>query len=159
MNREQRSTLEADRKTAPLAEMIPVIRAAIEKGKPVEMTVTGNSMLPLLKDRVSSVRLTKPEVLEKGDIVLYCRRDGHYVLHRIVGVHNDVYDIVGDNQRAVDRNVHRENILARVSAYSRDGRKWKEDDSLYRRTLPALKAFRRYGTGAKRKLGTIIKRT
>ena len=150
---EKRSTLENKRETAPIAEMIPVIEAAVENGKSVEMTVTGNSMLPLLKDRISSVRLAKPEVPEKGDIVLYRRDDGHYVLHRIAAIHDGLYDIIGDNQWAKDRNVPGKDILARVTAYSRDGRQWKKQDNLYRTMLPVIKMLRR----VKRKFSTIIK--
>lgn len=145
--------VETKKEMAPIAEMIPVIEAAVENGKPVEMTVTGNSMLPLLKDRISSVRLAKPEVLEKGDIVLYRRNDGHYVLHRIANIHDGLYDIIGDNQWAKDRNVPREDILAKVTAYSRDGRQWKKHDNLYRTMLPVMKMLRR----VKRKFRTIIK--
>ena len=134
--------------------MIPVIRTMVENGTPVEMTVTGNSMLPLLKNRISSVRLIKPDGLEKGDIVLYRRKDGHYVLHRIVALHDGVYDVSGDNQQAVDKNVLRADIFAKVNAYSRDGRCWKERDNLYRLMLPAVKTLRR----VKRRLGAVMKR-
>ena len=89
-------TLEIKRESAPVAEMIPVIEAALHNGKLVEMTVTGNSMKPMLKDRISSVKLTKPYNLKKGDVVLFLRNDGHYVLHRIINIHEDLYDIVGD---------------------------------------------------------------
>lgn len=137
--------------------MIPVIEAALNNGKPVEMTVTGNSMKPMLRDRVSSVKLAKPDNLRKGDIVLFLRNDGHYVLHRIINIYEDLYDIVGDNQLFPDRNISEEKIIAKVCEFSRDGRKWKDDDRLYRVFLPALKVFRHYGIAAKRKLGTIIR--
>ena len=133
--------------------MIPVIEAALHNGKPVEMTVTGNSMKPLLKDRVSSVKLTKPDNLKKGDVVLFLRNDGHYVLHRIINIHEDLYDIVGDNQLVPDKNIPKEKIIARVASYSRNGKDWKKQDRLYRIILPLIKTARR----GKRKLVRIIK--
>ncbi len=136
-----------------MAEMLPLIKAAMAKEKPVEITVTGNSMKPLLKDRVSSVRLTKPDSLKKGDIVLFLRKDGHYVLHRIIRIHEDLYDIVGDNQTVPDRNIPKEAIIAQVCEYSRDGEAWKEQDRLYQLLLPLIKTARR----GKRKLAGIIK--
>ena len=138
--------------------MIPVIWAAMEAGKPVEMTVTGKSMMPLLLDRISSVRLTQPNDLKKGDIVLFRRSDDRYALHRIVGVCDGVYDIIGDNQRVPDRCVPKEDIIALVTAYSRDGKHWREKDGLYRVFLPVLKTARRYAYGVKRKLDSFIKR-
>ena len=136
-----------------MAEMIPVIKAALNNGKPVEMTVTGTSMKPLLKDRVSSVKLTKPDELKKGDIVLFVRNDGHYVLHRIINIHEGLYDIVGDNQIVPDRNIPKEKIIAKVCEYSRNGKEWKKQDRLYRIILPLIKTARR----GKRKLVRIIK--
>lgn len=145
------------RETAPIAEMLPIIEATVNDGKPVEMTVTGNSMKPLLKDRVSSVRLGKPDNLKKGDVVLFLRNDGHCVLHRIISIHDELYDIVGDNQIVPDRNIPKEKIIAKVCEYSRNGKAWKERDGLYRMALPLIKTARRYGKGIKRRLVMLTK--
>ena len=126
-----------------MAELVPVISSALEEKKPVEMTVTGNSMMPLFLDRSSVVRLTCPDDLKTGDIVLYKRNDGHFVLHRIVKVHDGLYDIVGDNQFAVDRDVSLESVIAKVDGFSRDGKRWQSSDGLYRVLLPLLKFARR----------------
>ena len=142
---------ETKKETAPVGEMIPVIRAALASGKSVEMTVTGNSMKPLLRDRVSSVRLTRPDDLKKGDIVLFLRGDGHYVLHRILCSHGGLYDIVGDNQTVPDRNIPEENVIARVFAYSRDGVHWEKSDAVYQRWLALVKRLRSWGRRIKRK--------
>ena len=116
------------------------------------MTVTGNSMKPLLLDRVSSVKLSKPDNLKKGDIVLFLRDEDCYVLHRIVAVHDDVYDIVGDNQTSVDKNIPKANIIAKATAYNRLGKGWKETDALYRAILPVIKKVKYFGRKIKRKL-------
>ena len=135
--------------------MIPLLRETVERGGQAEMTVTGRSMLPLLKDRISSVRLSRPDALKKGDIVLFLRQDGHYVLHRIVATHGGLYDILGDNQREADRDVPEADILAKVVAYNRSGRAWRKSDALYRAFLPALRTAR----AAARRLKRKIKRT
>ena len=119
--------------------MLPIILNSIANGGTTEMTVTGSSMRPLLKDRVSSVRLTKPDELKKGDIVLFENEDGHLVLHRIFRCDNGLYDMLGDNCRSPERSIPRERIIAKVCAYSRTGKKWKSDDPLYRFALPAIK--------------------
>ena len=132
--------------------MIPLLCETVRRGGQAEMTVTGRSMLPLLKDRVSSVRLARPDALKTGDIVLFRRRDGHYVLHRIVRVHDGLYDILGDNQRETDRDVPETDILAKVVAYNRTGRGWRESDALYRALLPAIRMARAAARRLKRKL-------
>lgn len=151
------TSVETKKEMAPIVEMIPVIKEALNNGKPVEMTVTGNSMRPLLKDRISSVKLIKPDNLKKGDIVLFLRNDGHYVLHRIINIHEELYDIVGDNQIIPDRDIPKEKIIAKVVAYSRNGNDWKEGDGIYRMALPFIKTSRRYAKGIKRRLVMLTK--
>ena len=132
--------------------MLPLLRETVSHGGQAELTVTGRSMLPLLKDRVSAVRLARPEALKKGDIVLFRRRDGHCVLHRIVAVHGGLYDILGDNQREADRDVPESDILAKVVAYNRSGHGWRESDALYRALLPAVRAARAFARRLRRRL-------
>ena len=129
-----------------------MIREAVAENRTVELTVTGSSMLPLLLDHVSSVRLEKPGELKKGDMVLFLRSDGRYVLHRISVVRNGVYDILGDNLPNPDRDVPQEDILAKVAAYNRRGKVWRTDDRLYRVLLPAVRVIRFCGHRIKQKL-------
>ena len=60
----------------------------------------GVSMLPLIRQGRDAfiLRAVKPgETLKKWDVVLYKRPPDAYVLHRIIDVKNDAYDILGDN--------------------------------------------------------------
>lgn len=60
--------------------------------------VTGNSMCPFLHPG-DIVYLNRYTELEKGDIVLFTRPDGSFVLHRIYQIKKDgTYLILGDNQ-------------------------------------------------------------
>ena len=140
-----------------MAEMIPLIRLAIEENGVAELTVTGNSMLPLLQDRVSVVKLGQPKALRVGDIVLFWRSDGHYVLHRIAAIHGGTYDIVGDHQRVPDRGIPAGDIVAKVVAFNRRGKGWRTDAPLYRVLLPAIKLSYAGGRRIKRILRRIIK--
>ena len=138
--------------TIPMEEMIPLIRSALCDGKPVEMTVTGRSMLPLLRDRLSSVRLIRPENLTVGDVVLFRRADGHYVLHRICAVHDGLYDILGDRLPAPDKDVPGSEIIARVAEFNRRGTHWRKSDRLYRFFLPGIRFALYCGRAARQKL-------
>lgn len=62
-------------------------------------TVHGNSMLPLLEQSKDLVRIV-PAVhpLAVGDLPLYKRPDGTYVLHRVISVRKDCYVVCGDNR-------------------------------------------------------------
>ena len=68
-----------------LDDLMPVIRERLEAGETVEFMPRGVSMLPLLRQGRDAVVLSPlPERLRKYDVVLYRRRNGQYVLHRIV---------------------------------------------------------------------------
>ena len=65
--------------------------------KTLPLLVTGNSMAPFLVDRRDTVYLSgirRP--LRRGDIVLYQRRSGAYILHRICRREGDTFTIAGD---------------------------------------------------------------
>lgn len=65
----------------------------------VPVPVAGNSMCPFLQDgdMVYLDRLTRP--VRRGDVVLFTRPGGRYVLHRILGsAGNDLFWLLGDNQ-------------------------------------------------------------
>ena len=95
-------------------EIAPVIGELVSCGKKVNITVTGNSMYPLFRNRLDSVMLEKAESYKVGDIVLYCRKNGQYVLHRIVKIKGDCYALAGDNETQKEYPVEKENIIARA---------------------------------------------
>jgi len=76
-------------------------------------TPSGTSMLPLIKEGVDTVKLIKiTRKLKKYDIVLYKRNNNQAVLHRIVRIKGDYFDMLGDNQFQIERNIPRESIIA-----------------------------------------------
>ena len=98
----------------------------------MEITVPGNSMKPTLLDRVSRVRLKAIEDPKRGDMVLYRRDNGTYVLHRIVKESEDgTFVFCGDAQYQLEKGIRREQMLAVVSDFSRRA-KWRScDDPVY----------------------------
>ena len=66
-------------------------------GYVIAMTV-GISMEPMLKQRREHLVIEKPEKPPKNnDVVLFQRKNGQYVLHRVVGKRKNIYLIRGDN--------------------------------------------------------------
>ncbi len=94
----------------------------IEPGYHVSTTV-GTSMYPMLRDRCDRIVVIPvgEKVLKKYDLPLYRRPDGKYVLHRIIGVRDDLYVIRGDNTY-VKEYVPKDWILGYVSEFYRKDR-------------------------------------
>lgn len=82
----------------------------------VSVPVAGSSMVPFLVDgdTVYLDLITTP--VKRGDIVLYRRSNGRYILHRVCRVNRDgSYSMVGDAQTELERLPSREQIHARVT--------------------------------------------
>ena len=92
----------------------------IEKNGYYIATPIGTSMMPMIRQRLGTVRLVKPtKRLKKYDVILYQRKDKTYVLHRIIGVKKDSYVLCGDNQFIKEYNVTDEMIIGVVDGFYR----------------------------------------
>lgn len=86
----------------------------------VPLVISGSSMTPFLASGRDTVYLSAiSEPLKRGDMVLYRRDNGRYVLHRILRVNGDSYTMVGDAQSVPEPGIRREQILAIVTAVRR----------------------------------------
>lgn len=111
--------------TTQTAALIERYRALLETdGTPLPLPVTGSSMLPFLSPGRDSVLLARPNRrLRRGDMALYRREGGGYVLHRIVACQRDGgFAMAGDAQQLVERGIRRDQIVAVVCAAVRKGR-------------------------------------
>ncbi len=118
-------------KEISILDLIPYITDTVSSGGTVDMTVPGNSMRPTLLDRVSKVRLKAIETPKRGDMVLYRRENGAYILHRIVKENeNGTFVFCGDAQYRLEKGIRREQMLAVVSDFSRRA-KWRSCDDLF----------------------------
>ena len=86
----------------------------------VPVTVAGTSMTPFL-DPGDTVFLDLPEgAVEKGDVILFQRRNGQYVLHRVVAVReNGMLELLGDAQLRPEP-VHPTQVRAVVTQVRRE---------------------------------------
>ena len=102
--------------------------------------VTGTSMRPLLREGESRVQVVKTgdEPLKRGDIVLYRRNNGTWVLHRIIKVKNEhTFLVCGDHQWKLDEQIQKEQILAVVQGFFRNGH-YVDDRTLWYRLYKAV---------------------
>ena len=99
--------------TFSLHEFAPILQEILQSGGEFVLTPRGHSMMPLLRSGRDRVVLISPTALEKGDIVLFRRPAGEYVLHRIVEKNDASFTVCGDAQCAPE-DVLPEQIIACV---------------------------------------------
>lgn len=82
----------------------PIIREKLSMGGRVIIKPKGTSMLPLIRQGIDEVELSPLPSgrLKKYDIPFYKRKNGQFVLHRIVRVKKDSYVLCGDNQNELE---------------------------------------------------------
>lgn len=98
-----------------MVELVPLIKEVIPNGGEFRLYPRGTSMLPLIVQGKDSVVLIEPGLLSKGDIVLYQRKSGQYVLHRIVKIKGDNLVLCGDNQTELEYGITVSDVVAKVS--------------------------------------------
>ena len=120
--------------SANLEELLPIIQEEIDSGGKVRFKPRGRSMLPFLKEGRDEVVLVKPrERLQKYEIPFYRRRDGGFVLHRVVGLAPDgTYIMCGDNQYYKERGIAHDQVIAVVEGVYRKGKYIAATDSFYK---------------------------
>ena len=126
----------------------------VEQGQTVPLVISGGSMNPFLVHHRDTVYLSKIDrTLKKGDMILYRRSSGAYVLHRIHRVREDSFDLVGDAQTQIEPGIRREQVLALVTAVRRKGKLlkggsfwWEFFEKIWIRLVPVrqgiLKVYR-----------------
>lgn len=85
----------------------------LNKGETLYYRNVGNSMLPFIKEGEDLLVIDayKDQRLKVGDVILYKRDTGKYVLHRIVSVRKNDYLLRGDNQYNTETGIVDRHIL------------------------------------------------
>ncbi len=130
---------------------------------PVVLRLNGGSMRPLIrkqKDAVTVVPVNRP--LRTGDVVLFSRSDGAYVVHRIRSIRGETVLTVGDNCVDFDAPMPASQVWGIAVSLERNGKKICLDSAFSRAcgrlrmaTIPARRLFKkllRFGARIKRKL-------
>ena len=115
----------------PMEQLIQIIRLQLEEKGSASLVVTGSSMLPMLRPIKDSVLLAPPERYKKGDIILYRRENGKYVLHRILTKKEGYVICCGDNQWEKER-VDDTWVLAVVTDFYKQRKKYSVTAKWYR---------------------------
>ena len=114
-------------------ELMQLVREEIARGQVIRyLPFRGRSMLPMLRQGKDSVELSPlPKKLKKYDLPVYRFPSGKYVMHRVVAVKDGYYICNGDNLLQME-TVYPEQLIAIVSAFTRNGRRVEVTDFRYR---------------------------
>lgn len=114
------------------------------------LIITGNSMSPFLiggRDTVYLSRLTRP--LRRGDTVLYQRRNGSYVFHRVYKVSREGFTMLGDAQINPEPGIQPDQIIAIMTRAERKGKIltpgsfwWEFFEKIWIRIVPLRRPLR-----------------
>lgn len=105
------------REQMDLAALMPTIREVIDVGGVFRLYPRGISMQPLLVAGEDSIELGAAEPYAVGDVLLYRRKSGQFVLHRLIAVRRDGLVFCGDNQRMLEYDVPKSAVLAKMCGY------------------------------------------
>lgn len=137
-----------------MSKIKTTIREQLLAGNTVQTFTSGTSMEPLLYDHDTWVIIQPLErPLKKGDVPIFQRADGCYVIHRVVGVDADdgVYYTRGDN--CIDgETVPFGQMLGVVTEINRHGRVIRPSDWPYRCYAAFWVPLRRFYRRARRRL-------
>lgn len=93
---------------------------ALDKQGFIITSFKGTSMSPLFiegRDKVYIVKYDGKLKLKKGDVVLFKRKTGEFVLHRLVKAKNGEYSFCGDNHFIIEKGVKESQILGVCIGY------------------------------------------
>lgn len=144
-----------------MEQLMPLFQEVLAAGKSVTFSPKGTSMLPMLRQGRDTVTLSPvPERLRKYDLPLYRRDNGQFVLHRIIRV-GETYTCMGDNQYKPEPGLRRDQMIAVMTSFCRNGRTVSADDAGYRfycRLWCAVRPLRRVWKAAFHRVKRLLRR-
>jgi len=102
--------------------LVQEVSRLVAEGSEVTFVPKGNSMLPFIRGGLDSVVLVKADDIGVMDIVL-ARANSTFVIHRIIAMDGDEVVLMGDGNIAGVERCHRKDVLAKVAAIVKDGRR------------------------------------
>ncbi|HJX34806.1 MAG TPA: signal peptidase I, partial [Desulfatiglandales bacterium] len=86
--------------------------------------VQGNSMYPLLRDNdLVVVKKISPEILRKGNIIVYRGKNGQHTVHRLVKKEKGgIFYLKGDGYNLSPESINRDSIIGKAIGLVRENR-------------------------------------
>lgn len=124
-----------EKDSIPANAWLPVFLELLHQGKQVKLSPHGYSMYPYLISDRDQVILEEPKrKYKRGDVALYRRDSGIYVLHRIHHISKDGtrFYMLGDSQKQIEGPLRQEQMLALAVTLIRNGREISVDSFWYK---------------------------
>ena len=131
-----------------------------ESVEALPLVISGNSMSPFLihgRDTIYLSRLARPA--KRGDVLLYQRDSGAYILHRVYKIEGDSFTMVGDAQTELEPGIRPEQVIAIMSSAERKGKRqapgsfwWEFFEKVWIRMVPLRPIVRKVYTAVSRLL-------
>lgn len=147
-------------KIMPPEVLLEEYRRLLEEDPSIDalpLVISGNSMSPFLihgRDTVYLSRLSRPP--RRGDMLLYRRRSGAYILHRVCAVTPEGLTMVGDAQTEMEPGIQPDQIAAVVTRVERKGKTlapgcfwWEFFEKVWIRIVPLRRGLCRLYTWVK----------
>ena len=116
--------------------MTNVIEEEILNNGEIVIAARGASMWPMLHPQNNIIKLKKAdEPLKKYDVVAF-RKNDNIVLHRIIKVYENSYDICGDSTYKIEKDIKKQDIIGILSEFvsnskNSDNIKWIRVDNIF----------------------------
>jgi len=114
-----------------LSQLFDVMEETLSKGGTVAFATNGRSMQPLLHDG-DTVTVKRMEDYKKGDLILFRKKDGGFVIHRIIKKKKELIFTQGDSLFEIDEPIKKEDILGAVTEIIYPEKTIKATDSRYK---------------------------
>jgi hypothetical protein len=135
----------------------------IEKEGKILVSPLGISMMPILRQKRDIMlieKISKP--LKVKDAVLFKRESGQYVMHRIIRINKDGYDIRGDNCINTEYAIKPSQIVGIMTGFYRDEKFIDCKKNILYRTYVIFARpiyyFRRYSAAIMRRIKNCLRR-
>ena len=102
-----------DKVILPNDVLLDEVVQLLGEGREVVMTPKGRSMLPFIRGEVDRIKLSRPDSLSVGDIVL-AYFENRYVLHRIVAINGNEITLKGDGILKGTEQGDRSDVVGKV---------------------------------------------
>lgn len=109
------------------------IEELLNEGKIIQIQPQGYSMYPLLFPRRDAVQIEKTDItkVKRGDVLLYRRKEGILVLHRVYRRQKDGLYMVGDNQTEIEGPLALSQVRGKMIAVQRNGKSFSTANPFY----------------------------
>lgn len=109
------------------------IEKLLEEGNIIQIKPQGYSMYPLFLPGRDAVQIEKADItkVKRGDVLLYRRKEGILVLHRVYRRKKDGLYMVGDNQTEIEGPLALSQVRGKMIAVKRNGKSFSTANPFY----------------------------